>query len=424
MKKYYIWTIGCQMNKAESRRIESLLQSADYLPQAGPQDSDLIVINTCVVRQGAEDKVAGMLNYLKGTQKLNPDREIAVTGCFVDSNTDLLKKKYPHISGFFKAGDFESFSKWFLANHDVPTGGSPIQTKKTSDCCALIPIIQGCNNFCSYCIVPYRRGREISRPLRDVVAEASELVSGGIKEITLVGQNVNSYGQDLSVKSDLSDLLRELHDLPGLSRIRFLTNHPKDMADKLIETMASLDRVCRQVNLPLQAGSNAVLSAMNRRYTREHYLSLTGRIKAKIPDISLSTDIIVGFPGETDEQFEETLDMVRRIRFDTVHSAMYSTRPGTSASLNLKDDIPPEIKKSRLMQLENLQAIISSENNSLSIGTTEEVLVEGSKDSKWYGRTKSNKLVFFKSGADVLNRVVRLKVISASAWSLQAEPAE
>jgi tRNA-2-methylthio-N6-dimethylallyladenosine synthase len=423
MKKYHIWTIGCQMNKAESRRIEALIQSADYETTAVLRDADLIVINTCVVRQSAEDKVSGMLNYLKGTQKENPGRQIAVTGCFVDSNTDILKKKYPHVSGFFKAGDYDSFAAWFEERRDDNSRAFTEPSRKTSECCALVPIIQGCNNFCTYCIVPYRRGREISRSPEEIFEEIEGLVSGGIKEVTLVGQNVNSYGHDLKHKSDLSDLLVDLNKLQELLRIRFLTNHPKDMADKLIGTMTSLDKVCRQVNLPLQAGSNAVLASMNRHYTRDHYLSLTEQIKSSIPDISLSTDIIVGFPGETDHQFEETLDMVRKIRFDAVHSAIYSNRPGTEAARILKDNIPPEVKKARFVELENLQAVIASENNAEIVGTTVEILVEGKKNSKWYGRTKSNKLVFFESAIDRLNRIENVKVVSASAWSLQAEPA-
>jgi tRNA-2-methylthio-N6-dimethylallyladenosine synthase len=379
-----------------------------------------------VVRQNAEDKVAGMLNYLKGTQKDNPGRLIAVTGCFVDSNIDLLKKKYPHVNAFFKAGDFDAFFEWFVQNHpeEERQDRSLKQTRKIAECCALVPIIQGCNNFCSYCIVPYRRGREISRPIDSIMDEITKLVRGGIKDVTLVGQNVNSYGHDLPDSSDLGDLLLEVHKIKGLQRIRFLTNHPKDMADKLLDTMGALPKVCRQVNLPLQAGNNEILAAMNRHYTGEHYLKLTTKIKNRIPDISLSTDIIVGFPGETDLQFADTMDMVRKIRFDAVHSAMYSTRPGTEAARKFKDDISPEVKKYRLMELEKLQAAIASENNQAMTGLIFDVLVEGKKNLKWYGRTKSNKLVFFKSEADQLNRIVDVKIISASAWSLQGEAVE
>jgi len=419
MKKYFIWTIGCQMNKAESSRIEDLFINSGYKPSPSIKNTDIILINTCVVRQSAEDKVIGMLNYLKGMHAINSDLKILVTGCFVDSNASVLYKKYPHVSGFFKAGDYNSISAWFKSEiTELPE--TDIETNITG-CCAIVPINQGCNNFCSYCIVPYRRGREISRPPDNIINEIRKIALLQIKEVTLVGQNVNSYGHDLENGWSLSRLLKEINDIEGLERIRFLTNHPKDMEIELINTISELNKVCKQINLPLQAGNNRVLEAMNRGYTREHYFKLIDSIKARIPDISLSTDIIVGFPGETREEFEDTLDALRQIRFDVVHAAMYSTRTGTPAAKKYIDDITPERKKERLFEIEKLQTDIAFEINSGLTGSTLEILIEGKKKNKWFGRTRSNKLVFIKSEKDIINKTVYAEITSATAWSLQAD---
>ncbi|MCX6009846.1 MAG: tRNA (N6-isopentenyl adenosine(37)-C2)-methylthiotransferase MiaB [Chloroflexi bacterium] len=422
MPKYYIWTIGCQMNKAESQRVADYLELLGYQATLVLQKADLVLLNTCVVRQSAEGRVIGTLGYLKGIKNSKPDLAILVTGCFVDSDVKQLQKSFPHVDLFFKPGDYIGLLDWAEKQGiGMPENGAGLPSTKNVAVSTFVPIIQGCNNFCSYCIVPYRRGRERSRPVDEIVCEVSELVKHGAKEVTLLGQNVNSYGHDLPTQPDLSDLLTELNNINGLDRMRFLTNHPKDMSQQLIQAIASLDKVCKHISLPLQAGDNDVLKAMRRGYTVEQYRQLVGSIRNYIPEVALSTDVIVGFPGESEEQFERTLAVLEEVRFDTVHVAVYSPRPGTIASREYEDNVPPELKKERLNGVETLQANIAGEISSQLIGKAEEVLVEGKKGGKWYGRTRSNKLVFFESCGDCLRRLVDVIITKTSPWALQGE---
>jgi len=282
-----------------------------------------------------------------------------------------------------------------------------------------IPIIQGCNNFCSYCIVPYRLGRERSRPPAEIVCEVGELARRGTKEVILLGQNVDSYGHDLDGIPDLADLLGELNNINGLARIRFLTNHPKDMSTKLIETIARLDKVCEQISLPVQSGSDDILKAMRRGYNIEHYRQLVNEIRSRIPGVALSTDVIVGFPSESCEQFQQTYDLLSEMRFDTVHIAAYSPRPGTAAAGELGDNVPSDEKKRRLDEIEKLQEGIATEINARLLGETVEVLVEGKKGGKWQGRTRTDKLVFFADNGDYSGQLVPVKIEHKSPWSLQ-----
>ncbi|MFC1910434.1 MiaB/RimO family radical SAM methylthiotransferase [Chloroflexota bacterium] len=411
MPLYYIWTIGCQMNKAESVRLASFFESKGFHPSESIEEADLIILNSCVVRQNAENKVINKLGVLKSLKKLNPQKTIALTGCLVDPESNL-GKKFPQVDYFFKPGELpqwlESTAKW-----PVIPASSPVSE--------FVTIMQGCNNFCSYCIVPYRRGRERSRPVAEILNEVEGLVGGGAKEITLLGQNVDSYGQDLAEKPDLADLLREVNAVHGLYRIRFLTSHPKDMGASLIDAVASLNRVCEHINLPVQAGDNEILRAMRRGYTVEHYRSLVAKIRAKIPGIALSTDIIVGFPEESEQQFHNTYSLLSEIKFDTVHVAAYSTRPGTIAAREYLDNVPPDVKKERLERIEKLQEGIACEINSRILGSTVEVLVEGNKGGKWYGRSRTDKLVFFKDDQNCANQLARVRITKASSWSLQGE---
>jgi tRNA-2-methylthio-N6-dimethylallyladenosine synthase len=410
------------MNKAESQQIAGYLDSAGYQAATSFPNADLVVLNTCVVRQSAEDKVLGTLSLLKGLKNDHPDLQILVTGCLVNSHTQELQKRFPHVDLLFKPGDYPELIAWGQKQ------GMPIEQRllryprnvagMAPSPCALIPIIQGCDNFCSYCIVPYRRGREVSRPVEEIVCEVKELVRRGIKEVTLVGQNVDSYGHDLPGHPDLADLLNELSSIDELARIRFLTNHPKDINLKLIETMVSLNKLCEHLELPVQSGDNDILKAMRREYTVERYRELVHTIRRKIPQISLSTDIIVGFPGETEEQFEHSLSLVQELRFDVIHVAAYSPRPGTIAWREYQDDIPAEVKKERLNKIEELQTAIASEINSQLRGQEVEVLVEGKKGGKWFGRTRSNKLVFFEDAGDWLGQLARIQIEKASPWSL------
>ena len=410
------------MNKAESQRIANYFELCGYQATSVIQNADLVVLNTCVVRQSAENKIHSILGLLKGIKNDNPHLPILVTGCFADSNTDKLNRKFPQVDLFFKPGDYNELFNWAEKQGvTVSEANENLSLSKDMMPCAFVPIIQGCNNFCSYCIVPYRRGREKSRPMEDIIHEVTEMVKFGTKEITLLGQNVNSYGHDLLKQCELSELLAELNNIEHLYRIRFLTNHPKDMSRKLIETIGSLDKVCEHVNIPLQAGDDSILKAMRRDYTVEHYRQLVKSIRQYIPDISLSTDVIVGFPGETEKQFEQTLALLKEIRFDTVHVAAYSPRPGTIASREFEDDVPLDVKKERLNRIEICQANIASEINSQLQNKTVDVLVEGRKKGKWFGRTRSDKLVFFENEGDFLGQMVNVTIGKTASWSLQGE---
>jgi len=410
------------MNKAESQRVAHYLELLGYQATPVPWSADLVVLNTCVVRQSAEDKVLGTLGYLKGIKSYNPDLSILVTGCFVDLRIEELERCFPHVDLFFKPGAYVELLSWAREQGvTVPETVLSLPPPEHVAPTALISIIQGCDNFCSYCIVPYRRGREKSRPVMEIVREIRHLAQCGTKEVTLLGQNVNSYGHDLPAQPDLSDLLAETNDVAGLTRIRFLTSHPKDMSQRLVSAIASLDRVCEHISLPFQAGDNNILKAMRRGYTAEQYLQLVDTIRHCIPEVALSTDVIVGFPGESEGQFARTLTLLQEIRFDTVHVAAYSPRPGTIASRKYQDDVSPATKKERLNRVEALQADIAGQINSELRGKTVEVLVEGKKRGKWYGRTRSDKLVFFKSDNDCLGQLVKIAIGKTSPWALQGE---
>ncbi len=412
MRQYYIWTIGCQMNKAESERLDSYLEQLGYQATATSEEADVIVLNSCVVRQSAESRVINKLSALRSLKRARPGLTLAVTGCLVNSHLDQLKQRVSHVDHFFKPGDrpqwLDKAQSW------------PVVPQHPSHS-TYVTIMQGCNNFCSYCIVPYRRGREKSRPVPELADEVKELVRRGVKEVTLLGQNVDSYGKDLTDKPDLADLLAELNMIDGLARIRFLTNHPKDMTTKLIEAVATLDKVCEQISVPVQAGDDAILKAMGRGYTAEQYRRLITEIRSKIPGVALSTDVIVGFPMETEQQFEQTASLLSELRFDTVHVAAYSPRPGTLAAKEFDDNIPPAEKRRRLNRIEQLQESIATEINNKLLDRTVEVLVEGRKDGKWQGRTRTGKLVFFSDRGDHLGQLVKIRIEKTSPWSLQGE---
>ncbi len=410
MPGFYIWTIGCQMNEAESERLASRLEALGYTKVAQPEAADIILLNSCVVRASAENKAVNKLAALKSVKRARPDVTIALTGCLVDSNTGELEKRFPQIDYYFKPGEEPDFLPEVGKEQRVPSH-PPVAT--------YIPIMQGCNNFCTYCIVPYRRGRERSRTVAEIVSEVALLVKRGTKEVTLLGQNVDAYGKGLPGSPDLADLLTELNAIDGLARLRFLTNHPKDMSLKLIEAMARLDKVCEQITLPVQSGSNGILEAMRRGYTVEEYRQLIAQIRSKIPGVALSTDVIVGFPSESASQFQQTVDLLAEIKFDTVHVAAYSPRPGTIAARESEDNVPSQEKRERLARIEALQERIAAEINAGLLGKTVEVLVEGKTRDKWRGRTRTGKLVFFSGGGDCLGQLVRIKIGKSSPWSLQ-----
>jgi tRNA-2-methylthio-N6-dimethylallyladenosine synthase len=410
MPFYHIWTVGCQMNKAESERLGTVFEQRGYRAAAMPEKADVIVVNSCVVRQSAENRVVNKLHALRQIKRLHPEITIAVTGCFVDSNEAKLKKAYPHVDYFFRAGDLPQWLDRIQPSELLPER-APVSV--------YLPIMQGCNNFCTYCIVPFRRGREKSRTITEVAAEAEELVRRGSREIVLLGQNVDSYGSDLPDRPGLADLLERLNPIAGLARLRFLTNHPKDMNPRLIDSISRLDRVCKHINLPVQAGDDGILEAMRRGYTSSHYRGLISEIRKIIPGVALSTDVIVGFPSETEEQFQRTVGLLEEIQFDTVHAACYSPRTGTYAQKHFPDDVPATEKRRRLKIVEDLQEEILTRLNEEMSGQTVEVLVEGQTRGKWRGRTRSDKLVFFNAPGNRLGQVVSIQISKTSPWALQ-----
>ncbi len=419
MPCYYIWTIGCQMNKADSERISSYLEQAGFQATRRAEEAEIIVLNSCVVRQSAEDRVINKLGALKSLKRGPQNPILALTGCMVNSRVDGLRHRFPHVDLFCRPQAVEELGQ-FLASRGLaapPKPDSPLPLHPSPS--TFVPIIEGCDKFCSYCIVPYRRGRERSRPVDEILCEVRWLAQRGVKEVTLLGQNVDSYGHDLPATPDLADLLAELNEVDSLSRIRFLTSHPKDMGERLIEAMAHLEKVCEHLSLPFQAGDDDILMAMRRGYSAKQYRELVERIRDAIPGVALSTDIIVGFPGESEEQFERTFDMIRELRFDTVHAACYSPRPGTIAARKLRDDVPLEEKRRRREKIEALQEGIASEINSQLLGQTVEILVEGRKKGKWQGRTRTDKLVFFSDEDDHIGKLVRVKIEKTSPWALQ-----
>ena len=412
MPQYYIWTIGCQMNKAESERLGSYFEQLGYQATASTEEADVIVLNSCVVRQSAENRVLNKLNALKALRRSHPSLTLAVTGCLVNSEVEQLRQSFPYVDYFFKPGDYPPWLEEDKTDPVLPQNPSP---------CTFVPIIQGCNNFCSYCIVPYRRGREKSRPVSGIVREVRELVQRGVKEVTLLGQNVDSYGHDLPDRPELADLLSELNTIERLVRIRFLTNHPKDMSPRLITAIANLDKVCEQINLPVQSGNDDILKAMKRGYTVDYYHQLITEIRSNISGVALSTDVIVGFPSESQLQFQQTVNLLSELKFDTVHVAAYSPRPGTLASRQFEDNVPLAEKKERLQKIEQLQEGVATEINARLLDKTVKVLVEGRKGDKWWGRTRSDKLVFFSDHGDRLGQLVEIRIEKTGPWSLQGK---
>ena len=419
MNSYHIWTTGCQMNKADSERLCSALDQMGLVPSGSKEEADIVVLNTCVVRQNAEDKAVGTLTSLKPTKELNPDKVIALMGCMVGPNTTNLEKRFPFVDVFMAPQQYQPLIKFLSKKLDIDADGCIGPLTAAPAISTYIPIIHGCDKFCSFCIIPYRRGREKSRTIAEIVYETEMLVNRGVKEVTLLGQNVDSYGHDLTGHINLSDLLEAVNEVSGLERIRFLTSHPNDMQDSIIEAVSGLEKVCENINLPFQAGDNEILRTMRRGYTNEEYRRLIDKIRHKVSNVSISTDLIVGFCGETDEQFLNTLNMVKDIKFDKVHSAAYSNREGTIASRKMVDDIREEVKKERLQIINDTQEEIVTVINSGLKEKMQEVLVEGRKKGKWFGRNRNDKLVFFTNDDMRAGQVVDVKITETSPWYLE-----
>jgi tRNA-2-methylthio-N6-dimethylallyladenosine synthase len=431
--RYCIETFGCQMNENDSERLSGMLSEMGYSESSSREDSDLIIFNTCCVRENAEQKVYGHLGALKKLKETNPNLIIAICGCMMQQEEVVqhIKKTYKHVDIIFGTHNLYKFPE--LLNTAITTKSTVIDVwdstgsiaenmpiSRKDKIKAWVTVMYGCNNFCSYCIVPYVRGRERSRSLEEIREEVEKLADEGCKEITLLGQNVNSYGKDLDGELTFAGLLRELDRIKGIERIRFMTSHPKDLSDELIYAIRDCEKVCEHLHLPVQAGSSKILDEMNRKYSKEQYLELIDKVKKHIPGIALTTDIIVGFPGETEEDFNETLDVVSKARFDMAYTFLYSKRTGTPAAKSL-DQVSEEVKKDRFDRLLDLQNKISKEINDELLGKEVEVLVEGlSKSSKttYTGRTRENKIVNFKGNPELVGQLVKVRVDTIQTWSL------
>ena len=370
------------MNKADSDRLCSALDQLGLTSSTSRTDADVVVLNTCVVRQNAEDKAVGTLTSLKPSKESNPEKIIALMGCMVGPKTETLERRFPFVDVFMRPQQYDPLIDLLSERLGIDPEGCIGPLSAAPSVSTFIPIIHGCDKFCSFCIIPYRRGRETSREISEIVYESEMLVARGVKEVTLLGQNVDSYGHDLSGSVNLSNLLSAVNEVKGIERIRFLTSHPNDMDDSIIDAVGGLEKVCEHINLPFQAGDDDILQSMRRGYTNYEYRKIIDKIRSKVPGVSLSTDVIVGFCGETDQQFKSTLQLVRDIKFDKVHSAAYSTRKGTIADRKMVDNVPAEIKKDRLRQINDEQEEISTEINSRVLGECHEVLVEGTKDGE------------------------------------------
>ncbi|ACZ41880.1 RNA modification enzyme, MiaB family [Thermobaculum terrenum ATCC BAA-798] len=416
---FYIWTVGCQMNVADSRRAADALKHSGYKETNKPSEADVIILNTCSVRESAERRTWGKLGALSQLKRQRPDTIIVMMGCMVHSDTALLHRQFPLVDHFVPAGDIDELLASIPPVEDE-WGTQLYDLSSASGVTAFVPVIMGCNKFCTFCVVPYRRGRERSIPIPDVVEEVRFLADRGVKEVTLLGQTINHYGKDLPNRPDLADLLYAVHEVPGIERIRFLTSYPRTMTDKILHAVADLPKVCEHINIPFQAGDNDVLRAMRRGYTIEQYIDLIDRVRSIIPGVSIATDIIVGFPNETEEKFQKTYDVLEQLRLDQVHIACYSPRPGTKA-YEMGDPIPLEEKQRRFRILEEQHERISAEINKQLEGTIQEVLFEEKQKGKWKGRTRTNKLVFVDSEEDLTGKTLPVRITHTTAWSMQAE---
>ena len=411
------------MNKADSERLGSALDQLGLKSVDNNQDADIVVLNSCVVRQSAEDRVIGNLNIAGSVKKKNPGQIVALMGCMVGAQTDELKKRFPYVDLFMRPQEYSPLLDLVGESQGLDWEGCVGSLAPSEpNISTYVPIIHGCDLMCTFCIIPYRRGRQVSRPIDDIAHEVELLVQRGVKEVTVLGQTVDAYGLDLPGEPDLSDLFFRLNEISDLERIRFLTSHPSFMSQRIIDSVQNLPKVCEHINLPVQSGDDEILALMRRPYSRGEYKELVYKIRASIPNVSISTDLIVGFPGETSEQYENSLDLIRELKFDKVHCAAYSTRPGTIADRTMVDDVSQDEKSRRLKEVDSVQEDILRHINSELVGNELEVLVEGQKNGRWQSRTRTDKIVFFDHDNVKIGDVVSVTVESSTAWSLQATP--
>jgi tRNA-2-methylthio-N6-dimethylallyladenosine synthase len=436
-KQYHIWTIGCQMNEADSRKLGAQLETLGYGPTPDPDEADVVVLNTCVVRQQAENKIYGRLGSLKTIKQRRPDLVLGLMGCLVGvKEAPALQEKFPFVDVFMSPSDGGPLLD-YLQEHDLYEAVllQEQSTRSLQDAIqdaenvlpidqrgvavtAHVPVVLGCSHACTFCIIPYRRGGERSRPSTDVLHEIELLAGQGIREIMLLGQIVDRYGLDLDEDIDLAELLARANKIDGIHRIRFLTSHPNWMTDKLLDAVSELDKVCPHLEVPVQAGNDEVLANMRRGYTSDDYYRLVDRIRERLPQAALNTDIIVGFPGETDEQFMDTYRMMQRVQFDKVHISTYSPRPKTVSVRKMPDNVTIAEKKHRRQMLDDLQKEVLTAKNARYQNTFVEVLVEKHQKERWFGRTPDNRLVYFEGGEDLIGQLVTVQIDWVGPYSL------
>ena len=426
----YVETYGCQQNEADSEKLRGYLTQSGYAIVQEAEGADVVIMNTCAIREHAEQRVFGNLGALTHTKRRHPEQKIFLCGCMAGETkvSDRIKKSYPHVDGVFSTHHLWQFPEilWNVLNRkkrqfyieDEPGAiAEGIPQVRGSKLKAWVSIMYGCNNFCTYCIVPYVRGRERSRQPEDILAECRSVIEAGAKEITLLGQNVNSYGKDLSCGMDFADLLAAIAQIPGEFLIRFMTSHPRDASEKLFDTMAKYDKIAKQLHLPFQSGSSRVLKAMNRHYDRETYLKKVCYAKTVMPDLVLTSDVIVGFPGETEEEFEETISLIQEVHYDSLFTFIFSPRHGTPAA-SMDDPTPKEEKNRRFDKLCAVQNAISEEIHTNYVGRTMRCLVDGKDREMLTARTEGGRLVRFAGCDELIGTYQNLTVTGATTWSL------
>jgi tRNA-2-methylthio-N6-dimethylallyladenosine synthase len=437
MKRLYIQTYGCQMNRYDSERIARLMGGQGYAATERAEEADLILLNTCSVRDKAEQKVYSMLGRWRELKEKNPALVIGVGGCVAQQEGEALLRRVPHLDLVFGTHNIHNLGA--IVRETQSLGTRPVEIAfyrdpsymedsesrpRVSGARAYVTIMHGCNKVCSFCIVPYVRGRELSRPSESVLREIEELAAQGLKEVMLLGQNVNSYGKTTAGELSFPELLGRVNEIAGLERIRFTTSHPEDLSPELIEAYARLEKLCEHLHLPVQSGSDTVLQRMRRGYTREEYMSRIRRLRDRRPGVALSTDIIVGFPGESEEEFEESLEILQEVEYDDIYAFGYSPRPHTLANKIYADDVPENVKKFRLERVFKLQAEISRRKNRQRIGRVEEILVEGAAKlgrGQMMGRTRTNRIVNFPGPEELSGQPARVRITAAAANSLLGE---
>lgn len=436
-KTYFCINYGCQMNESDSEHFAGQLEELGYTKADDFHHADVVVVNTCCVRESAEKRILGKIGELKGVKVKNPGMIICVAGCMAQKDGEKLIKKHPQIDLLFGTAHVNGFKEIlteFIAdkkgirvfdNLDMRQSEFEGERVRQSGFSAWIPIMYGCNNFCSYCIVPYVRGRERSRSIENIVEEIEQAVSAGYKEFTLLGQNVNSYGKEFGEPDCFAKLLRRVNEIEGVERVRYMTSHPRDMSEAVIKAVAECEHVCENFHLPFQAGSNRILKMMNRGYTREQYLDLVAKVREYVPNAAITTDIIVGFPGETEEDFEQTLDLVKQVGFDAAYTFIYSKRSGTPAA-KMEEQVPLDVKKARLNRLMAVQNEQSLKRNQEMIGKTFEVMAEGPSQNNanvWSGRTRTNKLILWPTEGRTFEagQKVEVEVCTAQTWIVKGK---